>query len=583
MKRISFLVIAALLFTGLTAGAQAQWWHWSAKARAVTVADPATLFGAGTPTAGVVSGSDITIAAAIPAVTITAGMDIIVHVSHKFQITRPNIPTGFRRIDTWIASTANNGTDQGPSVSTLFHKTAVGGESGTISITIPSANSGLATVYVISKQSGFHLHYKIVAGAHNTPNTTAYSAGSWSPIETKKNDLVLALTSVNCDTYGWSLQAISQSGVTFETVTQEIVEAGTNVGNDQEQFSSLFKVTSSGTRTGRITYIATSSGANSAPANPTGITLFVRIRQSRQPFTWPPSGLMVWDADNVVETSATGEGSSIWDGHRVSMEGPAATSTRYKITNFGGRACFHFIADITTGVNSRTEVADAPIDPLLPEGTQYIEEIKWLTNAWHNNPSEDNPADNDNSIKEWIFQQHHPGGAAGYSSNHPSFYFAFSYAGQTGWGNFPGASPGGEFVISNNVSLDRYRFPDIDWAANSTYKIRYHYKAHSTDGCLKVWVNDDLIYEYYGRTVPLTGAELGTNPLVAGHSKKGVYHHGIDDAGDVTDQIAAGHKGIQLLTPSIKMILQLPGDVDYISDVTNNSNPIYNYVDTTND
>jgi hypothetical protein len=554
------------------------------KTHPTSTANPAaSLFGAGTPTAGTLVGSDLVISAPIPAVSIAEGMDILIHVSHKFQITRPDTPAGFRRIDSWIASTASNGTDQGPVVATLFHKTAVGGESGTISVTVPDANSAMATVYVISKDSGYNLHYKIVGSAHNTPNTISYSAASWSPIETKKNDLILALTAVNCDTYTWSDQAISQSGVTFETVTQEIVEAGTNVGNDQEQLSSLFKVTSAGTHTSGVTFTATSSGSNSAPANPTGVTIMVRIRQSSEAFTWPPSGFREWNASTVVETTANS--SSIWDGQRISIDdtGTDTFADRFKITSLGGRPCFHFIANLTTGVNSRSEVINAPLDPFLPEGSQYIEEIKWLTNAWHNNPAEDNPADNDNSITEWIFQQHHTGGAPGESSNHPLFYFAFSYNGQTGWGNNPGASPGGEFVVSNNVSLDRYRFSSITWAANTTYKIRYHFKGHSTDGCLKVWVNDVLVYEYYGRTVTLTGSELGSNSLVVGHSKKGIYHHGVDDAADVTAQIAAGHKGIQILTPSIKMIRQIPGDVDYISDVTDNNNPIYDYVDTTDD
>jgi hypothetical protein len=545
-----------------------------------TFATNASVYDVGTSANGITS-----VAPTYPA-GITAGMDILIFVSNKLATKRPTTPTGYRRIDTWVASTANNGTDQGPISVSLFHKTAVGTETGTVTISLPGGTSALANIIVIQKDPAATLHYKICAGHHNLVGSTAYNAISYNTVDTRTNDLILNLTAVNCDTYAWSAQDLNYYGSSgsFTVLNQELFEVSTNQGNDQEQFVSVYRAY--GDDDGYLVATATSSGASLVIPNPTGVTLFVRIRQSTEAFTWPPSGLRLSkSADWFVlsDTGTLGDSGPIGQGYRLSFEGPTSASDRYVLTTKDGRQVLKMIADITLGVNRRTEYSNAPWEPDYPIGTQIIEEIRFETDSYHNNPQQDGP--NSNSLKEWIFYQNHSGRplTGTYTSNNPLFYFAWSYAGQTGWDTLPGPSAGGEFVVSNNVSGRRERYPSITWQPNTVYRIRYHVCADLASGtpCLKVWVNDTLIYENYTEaTVTAADADLGSRSNVLGACKRGVYHHGIENSTQTAANIAVGHKGVVLYNVAENRIIMFPGDIDYITDLTNNTNPIYDYVDT---
>jgi hypothetical protein len=307
--------------------------------------------------------------------SLSSGNGIFTFCSNKLQTSRPTIPSGYRRaFGPVVASTAGNGTDQGPVVATLLYKESDGSESGNLNISFPSANSSMANILKVTKDDRANFNFEFTAGHHNIPNDPDYSARSYSPVTTHPDDYIICFTAVNADTYSWSSQALSQSGVTFETVHQEIYDLSTNQGNDQRQFVSIFRV-ASGTGSGHLTYTATASGSSAAPANPTGVTIFAKVRQSSQVHEWMPSGLRVWRASEIGETtpSSTGDGTTVFDGHRTSMDGPSAASTRYSIETFNGRPCMKLVCDLTAGANRRTEILPVPLEPDWPIGTQIIE------------------------------------------------------------------------------------------------------------------------------------------------------------------------------------------------------------------
>lgn len=554
----------------------------------------------------VLSGTDLIATVTLPT-GITAGMDILVVCSTKLYDSKPLPPAGWRRIDTVVGFMGSSGGDRGVVVMTLFQKTATGSESSqAVAFTVPSGSSALCTAYVIKKDVLGTLHYKISPSARNKPDITQYKARSWNPIDVEKDDLMLCVTCINTDTWAWDTQALtvdtSPSG--YNVMNAEVLEAPTSVGNDQEQFASTYRIVTP--CSGHWTVTARPVGSTTIADNPIGGTFFIRIRQKTESFTWWPSGLRVQRGNEIENLSddvpSLGEGKTIFQAQRISMEGPDPIANRYQLVTKGGRKAVKFVCNFVGGaVNRRTEYSTSPWLPQYPRGTHFVEEICWETDDWPNNPlntrdGSGNPIPGANPTTEWDLQQNHPGGAPGFSSNSPLYFFGFSHAGQVGWDNLPGASAGGEFVIvisslDNTGNYLRYRFPTILWGPNKQFRLRHHIKADfgvddPTPGtpCLKVWMNDVLIFQNYTHpTVYKTDAERGTNSLVLGASKKGIYHQGIQNETQRAATVAAGHYGLQVYSVCQKHFFVFPTDIEYAAmnaALTNNNSPWYSYVST---
>jgi hypothetical protein len=318
------------------------------------------------------------------------------------------------------------------------------------------------------------------------------------------------------------------------------------------------------------------------------------MRTRTTPFTWWPSGLRQWKAKYVGATTPGSDGSTFADGMRISSDGPAAASDRYQFVTKDGRVCLKLICDLTTGANYRSEVSfPLPIDPDYPVGTQILIEERYESDAWPNNPLQEVGVPGNPSIKEWILTQNHPGTGGRTGPNHPITYTGFTYSGQTGWDNFPGAAGASKFMTSSNVDGVRNRYESVSYGANGVYRVRQHtrFDYASGDPCWKVAMNGTWLQEDYTAATVATLAEdlgngtpgTGSNPNVAGVPKHGPYSHGSKTTDEVNAQLAAGHKGLALYLVSINIIVQYPTDVDYITDVTDNDNPIYDYLDTSDD
>jgi hypothetical protein len=329
----------------------------------------------------------------------------------------------------------------------------------------------------------------------------------------------------------------------------------------------------------------TSSG-NSA-TNPIGVVQFVRLRQSSTAQTWEPSGLRVWRAADIVQTTYSGDGSSIWDGMRTSItQTGSPPNEKYSIATFNGRPCFKFEAQLQNSTNyvMRAEVSQPiPWQPAWVIGTQLIHEVRWET-----------PADAPTVYREWDFTQNHTGTAPGgpWPLNSPIFYLAWAYAGQTGWTG-GGTATGGELAVINKAAGTRHKYASVTWAASKVYRVLYHVKFGAADQgtCLKVGVSVDggamtWVHQQFDVKTVFADADIATDGSpanVGGSPKIGIYNHSMTGGTAVTNSIAAGNSGYILYSPCMKMIIQQPSDVGYISDVTDNNNPIYDYVDTSDE
>ena len=534
-------------------------------------------------------------------VSIEAGMDMLIFASHKTQLARAETPSGWRRPEHMVPFHGSNGGDQGAVGGTIFHKTAVGGESGTVTIDSPGGNSLMATIIVIAKDPSANLLYAMSPGHHNVINDPNYSARSYNKMNVKAGDYILCLSAVNTNLRLWSNQSLSMTGATFETTTQELYEISTAQGNNQEQIGSWFKCTS-GNVTDFLTYAMEANGSSSSPQNPMGVTFFIRVRQSTETMVWWPSGYRIDRASEFLPVGEPADGGNMCNGDRPNFQGPDAASTRYILTEKDGRVCLKAVCDLTTGLNMRSEKTKV-WQAAYMQGARIFKSIRYETDAWPNNPrtaailAGANPDDNANPSTEFDIVQIHAGTAAGgpWPENAPQVYFGFSQPGQNGYDNLGGGAtpaPGNNFIVVNKTAGTRhiYTDPDLEWGQNKILRIVYMIDFHVSTGALKVGVATDenaivWVHEQYGIKTVWEAADIATfgSPAdVGGVPKELLYHHSIT-SGNLAATVAAGHKGLVIYDVVEKSIIQYPYDPDYISDVTDNDDPIYNWLNTANE
>jgi hypothetical protein len=521
--------------------------------------------------------------------TVNAGDLLLMAVGSKIRHAIVETPQGeWRRLDETMDHVGSSGGDVGEVRQTLFWMEADGTEdSKAYTVTCSNCNSMNAVIYSFNKDDLAMWELNVVSGSDQTAGTD-YSVTSKGWLRSKPGDIVFVVSSMNTDLYAWTTEAIAQSGVSFSTINQEVGEYATAEGNDQEQIASVFRVTSASVVPAPFVYTATAS--STAANNPLGTTTFVQIRQNYIRNFLPPSGYREWVAARAIDLTYSGDGSAIWDGMRTSVtQTGTPPAEKYSIETFNGRPCYKFSAILGNSSNyvMRAEVSmPCPWQPEFRIGTQILHEIRYETGpsvptVW----------------REWDILQNHTGTQPGgpYPLNSPLYYFCFAYAGQTGWGNLGGgATPasGGEFgiVITTTAPDIRFIVPSVTWQANTVYRIR-HFTALDYDTgepAIKVWVavddgDYDLVYENYSISTVFEDDDVATHgapPHVGGAIKVGVYNHSVTNGTDAATSIAAGNSGYTLYVPAIKMAVFQPSDKDYVTDVTDNFNPVYDKVST---
>lgn len=556
--------------------------YTSAVNEITTWSQAVTYLGKGTSTAS----STATLSVPLPTSPAPSeGNLMVMVVGIKTEQTIANTPTGWYNADGtgYIDYNGGSGDSQGSIRVHVFYKIAGASETGPVDVTIVNTpNSAFGAIYLFSKDTNGFWSVDFSGGSHRIANTTSYSVTSWEKFSLVKGDALFIVSEINTETISFSAQAATHASATLTETSEEVSETTTTVGNDQAQIASLYHVSNNSSGSNKVVY--TMTGSTSTALAPQGITAFIRLRNARvQPtYTAQPR---VWRGSDIVHsTPGNLDGIGIFDGQRISAEGPDPYTTKFTIATFNGRPCLKYVADFTSGLNRRTETSEK-WQPKFPIGTIVLDAFVMETDATATQ-----------AVGEWIFMQIHTGTpptGGPFPANYPLFYFAWSYVGQTGWDNTPGASPGGELIVVNNVRPDgtnyiRHRYGSITWKPNTKYRFQYliRYDVASGDPVAKVWAaegNDELTLlfeDYTYPTVPSTDAELGSLSMCGGTPKIGVYHHMITNETTRTNSINAGHTGVTLYFPCIKRITQLPSDAFYFTDYTNNEATFYDLVDT---
>lgn len=515
--------------------------------------------------------------------TVAVGNGLIMAVGVKDRYAKVETPSGWFRRATDQDMNQSAGGDVGEVGQIVFWKEATGFESGTVTVSCSSCSSMNAVIYAFSKDSNARWDVDVTSGTDETAGTTYSVTSKKDPVQSRVNDLLFIVSSLNTDAYALVDQAVTQTGATFSTLNAEIGEYPTTAGNDQEQVASVFRVTAASVVPAKMVYTMTASG--SAASNPLGTTHFIQLRQYFAYQDLPPSTFHSWVAANVVDNTYSGDGSSIWDGKRTSITSTGTVSgAGFAIENFNGRACFKFSALIQDATNywTRAEVSDVPWQPRRAIGTQVIYEVRYET-----------PSSPATVYREFDIMQCHTGTEPGgpWPLNSPLFYIAFAYPGQAGWQNGTPSGNGQIGIVLTTPDPDIRFLTDVEWDVNSTYRVLVHVKfdyAATGDPCFKVGIAKDggpmtWVFEEYDEDTVFQDDDIATHGApahVGGAFKIGVYNHTITSGTAASNSIAAGNTGYTLYVPEDNMIVLVPSDPDYITDVTDNNHPYYQYVST---
>ena len=228
------------------------------------------------------------------------------------------------------------GADTGNTNVFSYYQVSAGGASGSLPVTIATNNVSWAQIYWLSAGAGSTWNVAGTTGSDITGNAAVSIAHSSNPA-VAAGDYILGAMVIPTDVTTpaqFSAEALSQTGITFGTVT-EIVEPDTTNGNDIGGVVYRAPV-SSGTATAAPTFTATAGGT---VTNVRGPGVFIKIREIP-----PPDATLYANSTesglNFINCATTGCGARITTGadQTVSIIG----------TNFG-----------TVAVGSRANCAGA--------------------------------------------------------------------------------------------------------------------------------------------------------------------------------------------------------------------------------
>ncbi len=257
---------------------------------------------------------------------IAVGDLMVLGIANKHTPNGPTTPTGWTAASNYQASGSGgiDGLDSGSVYSSVYYRIVDGTEKGTFTVSVPSGNASIGRILTYRKEVGKEWDVAMSNGSDNTPDTSwSITAGSDPGITA--GDMVLAVSAMNTDPYGYNTQTLAATGVTFDSAEKEVGETNSTAGNDLEiVFSNHFAI--SGTSSAAPTYTMTASG--STASGPAGATVFVRIRQRTAPITLSASTHITASGDNTTALLTPPAGKTTGDfltGRMQDDENPADT------------------------------------------------------------------------------------------------------------------------------------------------------------------------------------------------------------------------------------------------------------------
>lgn len=204
---------------------------------------------------------------------LSAGMLLVLAVSNKYPTNGPSTPSGFTLLAQVSGGAGSAGADAGQVYSTVYYKVSDGTESGNLTVTLTSSNSAVGRMFAYSKtESSWDL------AATTDDDTSAGASMSFAFPEdpgVTANDMIVVAMAVNGTGATFSSHATTQSGVTFDALTER-QDSGTTTG-DNCGLVVIDRAVSSGTSSAAPSY--TSTANTTFGSYPAGAAVFIRLRE----------------------------------------------------------------------------------------------------------------------------------------------------------------------------------------------------------------------------------------------------------------------------------------------------------------
>lgn len=455
----------------------------------------------------------------------------------------------------------SSGTDTGRARIVLFGRITDGSETGGLGAPIPGGNSAAACIVVFEKDLKSDWHVQTVSG-DDLVGGVAYSFDAFSPLGVRPGDVVAFFSASNTDVVYSDLGVTCSDPAVVLNLSApygHITSSSTTTGQDCGVEAGCVAVTS-----GRANVIFNVSrvSATSTSNSPEGAMVFLRLRQVQRgsgnlPYS---SGVRVYNPNFSSEpdyaTLATG--GLGWDGLRLDFEGAA----NFDLESVSGKLWFRFNADLSPIMVRRVE-ASPPWQSRREVGTEDILIFRLRTKS-----------DVTIAKAEALFLQLHAGVPAvggPYPSNHPNYYVGICGNDvQTNVPNTGLTSSKGQLIFVDNVNNIRFFLPVfIRELMIQEFEIIFHIVHESINtGFVKVFIDGVLVYSAFNiTTVTTSDAQLGSESNVAPVPKMGVYHHSVNNAGDVAANAALNppHLGYDFLIGPVVHASKHPSYHDYQS------------------
>lgn len=210
--------------------------------------------------------------------SIAAGNLLVLIVGNKYPTNGPATPSGWTFVANGRGSggLGSAGGDSGSVYNTIFVKEALGTESGNLAVTVSSANTSMARMFLYTKAAGTTWDYAATNGSDNSAGTTWSVTGAANPGITSGDVLIIG-TSLNGNRVtGWT-ESVSATGATFGT-TAERNDSTSSTGDDMGLIVSEHPVTA-GTASAAPVFTMTGSSGSANSTSPTGASVMLRIRE----------------------------------------------------------------------------------------------------------------------------------------------------------------------------------------------------------------------------------------------------------------------------------------------------------------
>jgi len=210
--------------------------------------------------------------------SIAAGNLLVLIVGNKYPTNGPATPSGWTFVANGRGSggLGSSGGDSGSVYNTIFVKEALGTESGNLAVTVSSANTSMARMFLYTKAAGTTWDYAATNGSDNSAGTTWSVTGAANPGITS-GDVLIVGTSLNGNRVTSWTESVSAAGATFGT-TSERNDSTSSTGDDMGLIVSEHPVTA-GTASAAPVFTMTGSSGSANTNSPTGASVILRIRE----------------------------------------------------------------------------------------------------------------------------------------------------------------------------------------------------------------------------------------------------------------------------------------------------------------